>query len=161
MYTASRHAFLYARHLPLEGLAQESLALYQQLGDPMGIAACLCQLGTIARTRSQFALARTHLEEAAAGFQDLGDRWGQGQCYTELARAATEQGQYEQAHALLEQSFLLYQELGEQQHLGWVRYLQARLLFVQQEDQALALLLLPASSILMISHPPSRNHKNG
>lgn len=139
LYTASRQAFLSARHLPLEQLAEESLALYQELGDPVGVATCLCQLGSVARTRSQFVLAQTHLERALAGFQELSDRWGQGQCSTEWARTATEQGQYEQAHALLAQSLALYEELGDPQHLGWVRYLQARLHFVQHEDQARAL----------------------
>ena len=53
-------------------------------------------------------------------------------------RVATEAGQYAQAQALLAESLVLYQELGDPQRLGWVRYLQARLLFVQQEDQARA-----------------------
>jgi predicted ATPase/DNA-binding CsgD family transcriptional regulator len=46
---------------------------------------------------------------------------------------------------LAEESLLLYQDLGDAQRLGWVRCLQARLLFVQQEDQALALQLAEQS----------------
>ncbi len=136
--TAASLAYVYAHNIPLEQLAEESLALYQELGDPMGIATSLHQLGSIARIRNQFVLAHARLEEAAARFQELGDRWRQGQCYTEWARAATEQGQYEQAHTLLEKSLALYQELGDQQRLGWVRFLQARLLFASHQDQALA-----------------------
>jgi DNA-binding CsgD family transcriptional regulator/tetratricopeptide (TPR) repeat protein len=136
--TAASLAHVYTLNIPLEQLAEESLALYQELGDSMGIATSLHQLGSIARIRNQFVLAHARLEEAAARFQDLGDRWREGQCYTEWARAATEQGQYEQAYMLLEKSLLLYQELGDQQRLGWVRFLQARLLFVSHQDQALA-----------------------
>jgi len=124
--------------MPLEQLAEESLALYQELGDAVGIARSLHRLGIIARARSQFVLAHTRFEEAAARFQELGDRWRQGQCSTERARIAMEQGQFEQAHGLLEQSLLLYQELGDQQRLGWVRFLLAYLLFVSQQDQLLA-----------------------
>ena len=131
-------AYNYAPNMPLEQLAAESLALSQELGDPTGIAASLLQLGTIARVRSQFVLVHVRLEEAAARFEELGDSWRQGQCYTEWARAATEQGQYEQAHRLLEKSLLLYQELGDQQRLAWVHNLQAYLLFVSQQDHALA-----------------------
>jgi predicted ATPase/DNA-binding CsgD family transcriptional regulator len=138
-------AFIYARNLSLERMAEESLELYQELGDPVGIANNLFQLGEIARIRSQFAQAQAHLEAAAARFQELGDRWRQGQCYTEQARVATEEGQYEQAQARLSESFLLYQDLGDAQRLGWVRYLQARLLFVQHQDQALALKLAEQS----------------
>jgi ATP/maltotriose-dependent transcriptional regulator MalT len=135
---ASELAFIYARHMPLEQLAEESLVLYQELDDPAGMAHSLSRLGSIARIRSQFALAYARLEEAATRLQALGDRWRQGQCYTEWARAAMAQGQYEQAHTLLSQSLVLYQELGDAQRLGWVSYLQARLLFVSQQDQALA-----------------------
>jgi ATP/maltotriose-dependent transcriptional regulator MalT len=102
------------------------------------MAHSLSRLGGIYRIRSQFALAHAHLEEAATHFQALGNRWRQGQCYTESARAATEAGQYEQACARLEESLLLYKELGDTQRLGWVRYLLACLLFVSQQDQALA-----------------------
>jgi ATP/maltotriose-dependent transcriptional regulator MalT len=133
---AANLAFLYPRNLTLERLAEESLALYQELGDPAGIAASLTLLGSIARLRSQFAQAQAHLEEAAARFQELGDRWGQGQCSTEWVRVAIQQGNYDQAQARLAESLLLYQELGDPQRLGWVCYLQAYLLFVQHKDQA-------------------------
>jgi len=138
LYEAAELAFIYARHMPLERLAEESLALYQELGDPVGMAHSLSRLGGIDRIRSQFVLAQACLEEAATRFQALGNHWRQGQCFTEWARAATEQGRYEQAHALLSESLVLYQALGDQQRLGWVRYLLARLLFVWQQDQALA-----------------------
>jgi DNA-binding CsgD family transcriptional regulator len=138
LYEAVELAFSSARNLPLEQLAEESLTLYQELGDPVGIATSLYEMGSIARIRSQFAQAQTYLQEAAARFQALGDRWRQGRCSTEWARVATELGQYAQAQALLSDSLQIYQELGDQQRLGWVRYLQARLLFVQYEDQARA-----------------------
>ncbi|MDQ6662174.1 MAG: LuxR C-terminal-related transcriptional regulator, partial [Chloroflexota bacterium] len=135
---AANLAYLYARNMQMERMAEESLLLYQQLGDPVGIADSLLQLGAIARIRSQFGLADGWLEEAATRFQELDNSWRQGQCYTEWARVATEQGQYELARALLEKSLMLYQELGDVQRLGWVRYLLARLLFVSQQDQAFA-----------------------
>jgi DNA-binding CsgD family transcriptional regulator len=138
LYEAAELGFIYARQMPLERLAEESLALYQELDDPVGMAHSQSRLGGIARIRSQFALAHAQLEEAAARFQALGNRWRQGQCCTEWARAATEEGQYEQANALLSESLLLYQALDDTQRIGWVRYLLAHLLFVWQQDQALA-----------------------
>jgi predicted ATPase/DNA-binding CsgD family transcriptional regulator len=134
LYEAVELGFLHARNLPLERLAEESLALYQELGDHVGIATSLYEMGSIARIRSQFAQAQAHLQEAADRFQELGDRWKQGRCYTEWARVATEAGQYEQAQALLSESLQLYQELGDPQRLDWVSYLQARLLFVQHQN---------------------------
>ena len=145
LYATADLAFVFAREMPLEQLAEESLALYQELGDKEGIANSLWLLGAIARIRSQFALAHARLGEAATRFQELGHRWRQGQCSTERARAATEQGQYERAWALLEESLAHYQALGDQMGLGWARYLQARLLFVSQQDQALARQLIEQS----------------
>jgi predicted ATPase/DNA-binding CsgD family transcriptional regulator len=131
---AASLAYVYARHLPLEQMAEESLAIYQEVGDPVGIASSLYRLGGIARIRSQFALAHTYLEEAMTRSQQLGDRWMQGMCSTDLARVTTEEGRYEQARELLSQSLVLYQELGDQESISWVRYRQARLLFVSQQD---------------------------
>ncbi len=145
LYEAAHLAFTYAPDTPLEQLAQESLDLYQKLDDPQGIAIGLFLNGTIARSRSQFAQARLQLEEAAARFAAMDNRWRYGQCLTELARIATEQGHYEQAHALLCESLALYQALGEQQRVSWVYYLQARLLFVSDQDQALAQQLVEQS----------------
>jgi ATP/maltotriose-dependent transcriptional regulator MalT len=129
---------VYTRHRQLERLVEESITVYQELGDPVGIATSLYQLGSIARITSRFALARERLEDASARFQKLSQRWNQGQCFTELARTDTAQGQYEQARARLEESLVLYQSLGDTQRIGWVRYLQARLFFLWQQDLALA-----------------------
>jgi predicted ATPase/DNA-binding CsgD family transcriptional regulator len=131
-------ALIYARHLPLERLAEQNLELCREAGDAPGTASSLLNIGSLARIRSQFALARLRLEEAAAAFQQLGDRWKLGQSWTELARVAIEAGQYEQAQALLTQSLRLYQRLGDRQRIAWVVYLEAFLLFVQDADPAQA-----------------------
>lgn len=138
LLVAAELTFFFARNMQSEPLLAESLTLYQQLGDTVGIAHSLFQLGEIARIRSQFALAQQHLQDAAAHFQNTGNSWKQGQCYTEQARVATEQGDYTQAQELLEKSFALYQALGDRQRISWIYYLQARLLFLSQQDLGLA-----------------------
>ncbi len=131
---AASLAFVYARHLPLEQMAQESLALYREVGDPVGIANSLYRLGTIDRITSRFAQADQRLEDAIALEKELGNRWMQARNATELARITTEEGRYERAQALLCESLALYQSLGDEQVIGWVYYRQARLLFVCQQD---------------------------
>ncbi|HLX57582.1 MAG TPA: tetratricopeptide repeat protein [Ktedonobacteraceae bacterium] len=148
LYVASDLAWSIDDAERAEALCGESLSLYRELGDTAGIASCLLLLGTVARTKGQYATARARLEEAAL-FQEIGDRWRKGRGYTELARIATEQGQYERAHALLEESLELYQALGDQQRIGWVRYLLARLLFVSQQDPARAQRLAEQSLALL------------
>ena len=113
-----------------ETLARESLTLYQQLGNREGIATSLRILGGIARSRSQFALARSQLEEAEALFNEARDAWGRGKCLTLLGQIATVQGEYARARVLLEESRGLLSALGDQHEVGWVLILQARMLFL-------------------------------
>src|SRR6266849_2203737 len=117
-----------------EMLCTESLTLFRELNDRAGMASSLFHLGSSARVRGQYMLARSRLKEAAVLFQEVGASWKRGRCLTELARIATEQSQYEQAQALLEESLVLYQALCDEERIGWVRYLQARMLFVSQQD---------------------------
>ena len=145
LYAAAELAFVLGDTKREETLCIESLTLYRELNDTIGMANCLRLLGSIARTMGKYTLGRSQLEEAAALFSEVGDRWKRGQCFTELARIATEQGQYERAHMLLEESLLLYQALGDQVRLGWVRYLLARTLFVSQQDLERAQILAEQS----------------
>ncbi len=138
LYEAAHLAFYYERNMPLEQLAEESFTLFQELDNAVDIATCLILYGAIARIRSQFALALNRLEEATDRFKTLNNRWRQGQCLTERGRVATEQGKFEQAWILLSESLQHYQDLGDAQRIAWVSFLQARLLFVSQQDQVLA-----------------------
>jgi len=125
-----------------EALARESLAFYRELGDREGIATSLRMLSGIASTRSQYAVARSQLEEAEALFKEAGEAWGRGKCLTLLAQIATVQGEYTRAHTLLEESRGLFSALGDQHELGWVLIRQAQMLFLSAghlfEAQALA-----------------------
>lgn len=147
--TAADLAFALDDPEQAETLSEESLAIYRELSDRVGIASSLEILGCLARVGGQYVLARSQLEEAAALFQEMGDSWKWGRCQTELARIATEQGQYARACALLEESLGLYQTLGDQERIGWVRYLLARTLFVSQEDPSRAQSLAEQSLTLM------------
>jgi predicted ATPase/DNA-binding CsgD family transcriptional regulator len=117
-----------------EALCEECLSLSQDVGDTADGAFALQLLGSMTRSRGQYALARTRLEEAANRFGQLGDSWNQGRCQVELARTATDQGQYERARALLENHLRVCQQADDQLSVHWVQYLLARLLFVQQAD---------------------------
>ena len=121
-----------------EALSKESLALFQEQGDTVGIADGLFNLGYYARLRCQYATARSQLEEAAVLFQEVGDPWKRGRCLTELARLFTTQGEYDRARALLEESLEIYRTLGVQDRIGWVLYLQAQVLFLSGGDPATA-----------------------
>jgi predicted ATPase/tRNA A-37 threonylcarbamoyl transferase component Bud32 len=132
----------------VEALTEESLTLYRELGETVGVGLALTLLGAVAWRRGQYAVARALDEEAAVLLQQVGDTWSRGRCLTDLARMATAQGEYDRAGALLEESLALYRALGDQQRIGWVLYLLARLLFVSQGDLARAAALAEQSLAL-------------
>jgi predicted ATPase/class 3 adenylate cyclase len=154
LFTAADLAYTLDDFKRAEMLCGESLKLYRELGDKAGMADSLTMQGSIASVRGQYALARSRLEEGAVIFQEVGDRGKRGGCFTELAYITTEQGQYERARLLLEESLIL---MSDQANVGFVRCLQARLLFVSQQDpvgaetlaeQSLALLREVSDSVL-------------
>ncbi len=137
-YTAAHLAFLLDDPEQTEKLGSESLHLFRELGDKVGMADALFLLGTSAWARARYTLARPQVEEAASLYQEMGEQWKRGRCLTQLARITTVQGEYEQAQELLGQSLEIYRALGDKERLGWVLYLQARLLFLSERDIAAA-----------------------
>ena len=137
-FTAAQLAFLLDDTERAEKLSGESLHLFRELGDKVGMADALLLLGTSAWARGGYPLARTQLEEAASLYQEMGEHWKHGRSLTQLARIRTLQGEYDEARGLLEHSLALYRPLGDKERLGWVFYLQARLLFLSGRDPAAA-----------------------
>ena len=117
-----------------QALTEGGLALFRELGDTAGMAHALATLAFVPWARSQYAVARSYLEEAKALFQEVGDNWNRGICLTQLARVATAQGEYDRARALLEEGRQLYSALSDQYRVGWILSLLARVLFLSGSD---------------------------
>jgi predicted ATPase len=149
LYTAADLAFYLEDLQRTERWCRESLQLFRELGDTVGMADALWLLGTSDWGRGRYPLARPQLEEAASLYQELGERWKRGRCLTQLARISTVQGGYNEARGLLEESLSLYRALGDKERLGWVLYLQARLLFLSGRDSATARSLTQQSLVLL------------
>ena len=74
LLAAARLAFNQSNYDQGEILAQESLALFRELGDRRGIALSINRLGVAAWRRGDFRSARVLLEEDLTLFRELGDR---------------------------------------------------------------------------------------
>lgn len=149
LYTAADLAWAQEDLERTERLGSESLQLFRELGDNVGMADALWLLGTCDWARGRYPLAQPQFEEAAFLYQELGHHWKRGRCLTQLARISTVQGQYDEARGLLEQSLALYRVLGDKERIGWVLYLQARLLFLSERDMAAASRLSEQSLTLL------------
>jgi predicted ATPase/DNA-binding XRE family transcriptional regulator len=94
-------------------LFEEGLALWQKLGDKLGIGKALNQLGTAAYLEGHYDLARELLVESLVLRRDLGDKLGTASSLNNLGNVAHIQGDYTTARTLYEESTTLYRELGD------------------------------------------------
>src|SRR6266851_2633378 len=108
-----------------ETLGGEGLALYRDLGDHVGIATCLSLLGSVARARGQYLLARLLFvsqrdpeqaqllaEQSLAHFEEQGIGWMRAFALGLLGQIHLARGEWTQARTLLEESAVFLQETG-------------------------------------------------
>jgi predicted ATPase/class 3 adenylate cyclase/DNA-binding CsgD family transcriptional regulator len=100
----------------VEALAEESLALARAVGDELGIARALGQLGRLAGFTYESARARALLEESVALCQELGNHWYLGWSLLALASFAdARQGELVKAQAHYEEALALWREIGDKE----------------------------------------------
>jgi tetratricopeptide (TPR) repeat protein len=94
-------------------LYQEALAIYEELGDRLGISTALLQLGTGAYDEGNHDSARSLFEQSLEIKRELDDRLGTGMLLNNLGIIAQEQGDYSIAKSLFEQSLEIKRQLGD------------------------------------------------
>ena len=128
-------------------LLEESLALYRQTNDPVGVANALRELG-VAALVDDLAAARGLLDQSLAMFLAHGDIWGTGRTLQAAARAAFVGGDYASARRLYQEAFAADEKLrfwpglaATLSELGRVARLEGNLDRAQgYQDEAIALL---------------------
>jgi predicted ATPase len=96
-------------------LAEESLALYREFGNPASVAGGLNNLARIkANSLGQCAEAYSLYLEGVAIYKDLGDRSSLPMLYAELGLVTTFLGRPDEARAHVKQALDLARELGNQ-----------------------------------------------
>jgi len=98
-------------------LAEESLALYREMGDRQGVARSLSILGMGPGRQDDYTLARSRLAESLALYRALGDKLGIADVLRALGSFVDNQD-YLRARAYLEESLALYRELGHLAGIG-------------------------------------------
>ncbi len=99
--------------------AQESLAIYRQVGDKPGVAAALLKLANAATEVGDYARASGYLGEALKLWRVLGDQHGIARALISLGWAALRPGDYRLAKARLEQALALSRQLGDTRSMGF------------------------------------------
>ncbi len=94
-------------------LADESLALFRELGDKVGMAWALADKGCNAWNRADFPEAVTLCEESVALFREIGDPRGLCWALMWLAYVACEQGKAEEALGLFNAALTAVRRVGD------------------------------------------------
>lgn len=100
-------------YAPAVTLAEESLGLFQELGDRLSVGTLRTVLGNIAKYQTDFARARCLYTDALALFRELGDKRNISVSLNNLGNLAKEQGDYGRAMSIYEESLVLKPELGD------------------------------------------------
>jgi tetratricopeptide (TPR) repeat protein len=123
-----------------EALGNESLFLYQSLGDKPACVASLQALARVARLRGQLAPSRALYEQSLAVATEIGDRSGAARALLYMAVSSWWQGDGAAARPLLEEALATFRAVGDPRgvadalnNLAWVSmtdgdYTQARVL---------------------------------
>jgi tetratricopeptide (TPR) repeat protein len=92
--------------------AEESLALYRQIGDALGISMCLNNLGDTARCEGDYATATRCHEESLAMAREIGERMRVSVNLFNLGELALTQNDYQTAARRYQEALAICQEIG-------------------------------------------------
>ncbi|HIP71079.1 MAG TPA: tetratricopeptide repeat protein [Anaerolineae bacterium] len=90
----------------------ESLALYRQLGDEVGIAKLLLNQGVVAQMSGEYVRAKQLYEESLQLYRETAYQYGVSAALSHLGQVAMLLEAYDEAQVLLEQSLALHRESG-------------------------------------------------
>jgi predicted ATPase/DNA-binding winged helix-turn-helix (wHTH) protein len=98
---------------------EQSLSLYDELGDQWGIAASLNALAISARDRGDYSFAQSNFERSLACWRMLPDRLAVARCLHNLANVVKVRGDYARAQAALREATDIFEELGDRSGAAW------------------------------------------
>jgi tetratricopeptide (TPR) repeat protein len=94
-------------------LYQDSMNIFQVLGDKSGVSKSLHQLGILAHNKGDLAEARRLYQESMKIKQELGDKRGVSKSLHQLGNLAYDKGDLAEAGRLYQESMKISQELGD------------------------------------------------
>jgi predicted ATPase/class 3 adenylate cyclase/DNA-binding CsgD family transcriptional regulator len=138
LYAASQLHEALGSHDRAERFYEQSLALYRELGDTLGIANCLHLLADISWGRGNLTVARALGEESLLLFRELDDKRSVAYLLYHLGSLAVEQGEYARGRDLLTESVTINRELGDTRITALSLFALARLYRLSGGDLAQA-----------------------
>jgi predicted ATPase/DNA-binding SARP family transcriptional activator len=118
-------------HKRATALLEESVILSRDMGDYIGVATALVQLGRLARTQGDYGQAERLEEEGLALFRSQGDTSGITLALLSLSDAALEQGALDRATGYLQEALAICQDVELVDWILWVTYNLGRVAHLQ------------------------------
>jgi predicted ATPase/DNA-binding SARP family transcriptional activator len=94
-------------------LLQESLAIYTEVGDQVGIALTLERLGVATLALGDVELGSSYLQRSIAMLRHIGHKWGLGWALSSMGMCARIAGDYDKAKEMLNEGLSLTREVGD------------------------------------------------
>ncbi|WP_315217954.1 tetratricopeptide repeat protein, partial [Actinomyces dentalis] len=91
---------------------QQSLTIFEELGDRAGMATTHHQLGILAQDRGDHDTAHKLYEQSLHIKKELGDRAGMATTHGQLGVLAHDQSHYDTAHTYYQRALTIFEELG-------------------------------------------------
>ncbi len=104
---------------PAERFLEQSLSLYEELGDESGIAASLNALAVSARDRGDYPAAQSNFERSLACWRLLPDQLAIARCLHNLANVVKVRGDYSRAQWALREATDIFEKLGDRSGAAW------------------------------------------
>jgi predicted ATPase/class 3 adenylate cyclase len=142
LLAAARLSFMQSDYDRGKTLAQESLALFRELGDKRGIALVLNRLGIAAWRKADFPTARSLMEAALALYRELGNPDRVAWSLFSLGLLNIKQGEYIRAFTSLEEGLALFRRLNNKRGVAASLTQMAATLFVSQGERTMVYPLL-------------------
>jgi len=98
---------------------QQSLSLYEDLGDEWGIAASLNALAVSERDKGDYAAAQTNFERSLACWRMLPDPLAIARCLHNLANVVRVRGDYARAQWALREAAETFEKVGDRSGAAW------------------------------------------
>jgi predicted ATPase len=98
---------------------EQSLSIYEELGDQWGIAVSLNALAVTALDRGDYSSAQATLERSLACWRLLPDRLAIARCLHNLANVVKVRGDYARAQWALREATNIFEELGDRSGAAW------------------------------------------
>jgi predicted ATPase len=98
---------------------EQSLSVYEELGDEWGIAASLNALAISARDRGDYCASQGYFERSLACWRLLPDSLAVARCLHNLASVVKARGDYARAQWTLREAAEIFEQLGDQSGAAW------------------------------------------